>query len=317
MVISKERSLRSNSSLSCAYYAVAPKKEAEERKRKKRRRERHRRWAYRGKEGGGGGGRGGVGGGREGGRWVGEDDETHEVGRGRRREKKGAQPGNGRREWDEARKRASTGTNHSPLPPTGHSDIVELRAETRRGPQEKKTNDLEKKKTETRKERGRKKEEVETERRWVEARTTVEGKRRKVKGGKEGWEEGGKTEEGREEHLSVLWKSIEESSESASPGQRLCHLIGYVEQFILFFPTPRRGEVGRKGGSTKRRNAVGSERAERGRATLHLPATLRAHIDAIFQYRVKRPLALLLFLCLSPFSSGVVSLLRLFSPSLG
>ena len=32
-------------------------------------------------------------------------------------------------------------------------------------------------------------------------------------------------------------ESIEESSESASPGQRLCHLIGYVEQFILFFPT--------------------------------------------------------------------------------
>jgi len=43
----------------------------------------------------------------------------------------------------------------------------------------------------------------------------------------------------RKEHLSLLWKSIEKSSESASPGQRLCHLIGYVEQFILFFPIPR------------------------------------------------------------------------------
>jgi len=52
----------------------------------------------------------------------------------------------------------------------------------------------------------------------------------------------------RKEHLLLLWKSIEESSESASPGQRLCHLIGYVEQFILFFPIPRgRGALrGRK-----------------------------------------------------------------------
>lgn len=41
-------------------------------------------------------------------------------------------------------------------------------------------------------------------------------------------------------------ESIEESSESASPGQRLCHLIGYVEQFILFFPTLS-GGGGRKG----------------------------------------------------------------------
>lgn len=55
----------------------------------------------------------------------------------------------------------------------------------------------------------------------------------------------------RKEHLSLLWKSIEESSESASPGQRLCHLIGYVEQFILFFPIPR--ERGAPGGS-KRKN---------------------------------------------------------------
>lgn len=55
----------------------------------------------------------------------------------------------------------------------------------------------------------------------------------------------------RKEHLSLLWKSIEESSESASPGQRLCHLIGYVEQFILFFPIPR--GRGAPGGS-KRKN---------------------------------------------------------------
>lgn len=67
-----------------------------------------------------------------------------------------------------------------------------------------------------------------------------------------------KDREGREEHLSVLWKSIEESSESASPGQRLCHLIGYVEQFILFFPTPR---AGAEGGAAERRNAVGRESA--------------------------------------------------------
>ncbi|KAL0131593.1 hypothetical protein PUN28_002851 [Cardiocondyla obscurior] len=65
--------------------------------------------------------------------------------------------------------------------------------------------------------------------------------------------------------LALLWKSIEESSESASPGQRLCHLIGYVEQFILFFPIPRG------------RGATGEELPkERQSATLfHLPATLR------------------------------------------
>lgn len=55
----------------------------------------------------------------------------------------------------------------------------------------------------------------------------------------------------RKEHLSLLWKSIEESSESASPGQRLCHLIGYVEQFILFFPIPR-GRGAAKGRKRKK-----------------------------------------------------------------
>jgi len=60
---------------------------------------------------------------------------------------------------------------------------------------------------------------------------------------------GRKRERERKERTSFLWKSIEESSESASPGQRLCHLIGYVEQFILFFPIPcGRGGAREEGG---------------------------------------------------------------------
>lgn len=84
----------------------------------------------------------------------------------------------------------------------------------------------------------------------------------------------------RKEHLSLLWKSIEESSESASPGQRLCHLIGYVEQFILFFPIPR--AEGEHRARERERRRVRTEREEvrdtEGEAEhtlLHLPATLR------------------------------------------
>lgn len=101
------------------------------------------------------------------------------------------------------------------------------------------------------------------------------------------------TREKVEEHLSFLWKSIEESSESASPGQRLCHLIGYVEQFILFFPIPCAGrgarEEGGGGERTREREVRMPKERQRGApsSTYLLPS---AHVDAIFQYRVKRAL---------------------------
>lgn len=100
------------------------------------------------------------------------------------------------------------------------------------------------------------------------------------------------TREKVEEHLSFLWKSIEESSESASPGQRLCHLIGYVEQFILFFPIPCAGRGAREEGGgerTREREVRMPKERQRGApsSTYLLPS---AHVDAIFQYRVKRAL---------------------------
>lgn len=112
----------------------------------------------------------------------------------------------------------------------------------------------------------------------------------------------------RKEHLSLLWKSIEESSESASPGQRLCHLIGYVEQFILFFPIPlaregeRREEVReeeRRGEHERERRRLPKERQSAPFSTYLLPS---AHVDAIFQYRVKRALPFSFTHPPSPFS---------------
>lgn len=67
------------------------------------------------------------------------------------------------------------------------------------------------------------------------------------------------------------------------PGNGSGTLLDMLSNLFYFSPLSR-GRNG-EGGS-------GIARERDGAATLHLPATLpRAHIDAIFQYRVKRPLA--------------------------
>lgn len=257
MVISTGRSQRSNSSLSCPYYAVTPKKKKEKRETEVKEEER--------------------------------DDVTGEASRQDKQEKlKRGRDGGRRRENEQGNNRPRRKETHGYDPRFFfhfRSCVTRRRTPGRIiAPRTGGRRTIEEEKEEEKKQTGWKS----GKRWWNEKRKRVKSRER-MDGGK-GW---GYVGEGRERTSLGSLESIEESSESASPGQRLCHLIGYVEQFILFFPTlPRRRGGGWIGEGTRRVKREKEGRKERLGENHHPPpTTLRAHIDAIFQYRVKRSLA--------------------------